>query len=158
MIEYKTSVLLKRSLKIGAINGGSTSKEANHLYEFGKNMGIAFQLKDDLLDAFGDPGNFGKQVGGDIITNKKTYLYLKALELADEKQKAKLIHYFSDNSKRNQKVESVKKIFNNLDIPLHTTKLMKEYHKKAISHLDSISSNAKKPLYSFSELLLDRIS
>ena len=158
MIEYKTSVLLAASLKIGAINGGATTKEANHLYEFGKNMGIAFQLKDDLLDAFGDPGNFGKQIGGDIITNKKTYLYLKALELADEKQKTKLIQYFSDNSERNQKVESVKKIFNNLGIPLHTTKLMKEYHKKAIYHLDSIDSDAKKPLYTFSEMLLDRIS
>ena len=158
MIEYKTSVLLAASLKIGAINGGATTKEANHLYEFGKNMGIAFQLKDDLLDAFGDPGNFGKQIGGDIITNKKTYLYLKALELADEKQKAKLIQYFSDNSERNQKVESVKKIFNNLDIPLHTTKLMKEYHQKAIFHLDSVDSDAKKPLYTFSEMLLDRIS
>ena len=158
MIEYKTSVLLAASLKIGAINGGSTTEEANHLYEFGKNMGIAFQLKDDLLDAFGDPGNFGKQVGGDIIANKKTYLYLKALELADEKQKAKLIHYFSENSERNRKVESVKKIFNNLDIPLHTTSLMKEYHKKAISHLDSITSSAKKPLYKFSESLLERIS
>ena len=74
MIEYKTSVLLAASLKIGAINGGATIEEANHVYEFGKNMGIAFQLKDDLLDAYGDPGNFGKQIGGDIISNKKTYL------------------------------------------------------------------------------------
>ena len=158
MIEYKTSVLLAASLKIGAINGGATKEEANHVYEFGKNMGIAFQLKDDLLDAYGDPGNFGKQVGGDIIANKKTYLYLKALELADEEQKLKLVHYFSNNYQSDQKVESVKKIFNNLDIALQTTILMKEYHKKAISHLDSINSEAKKPLYSFSELLLERIS
>ena len=158
MIEYKTSVLLAASLKIGAINGGATKEEANHIYEFGKNMGIAFQLKDDLLDAYGDPGNFGKQVGGDIIANKKTYLYLKALELADEEQKLKLVHYFSNNYQSDQKVESVKKIFNNLDIALQTTRLMKEYHKKAISHLDSINSDAKKPLYTFSELLLERIS
>ena len=80
------------------------------------------------------------------------------MELADEKQKEKLVQYFSDNSERIQKVESVKKIFNNLDIPLHTNKLMKEYHKKAISHLDSVDSDAKKPLYTFSEMLLDRIS
>ena len=158
MIEYKTSVLLAASLKIGAINGGATIAEANHVYEFGKNMGIAFQLKDDLLDAYGDPGNFGKQIGGDIISNKKTYLYLKALELADEEQKLKLIHYFSNNYQSDQKVESVKKIFNNLDIASQTTILMKEYHKKAISHLDSINSGAKKPLYTFSELLLERIS
>ena len=84
MIEYKTSVLLARIFKNRSNKWRIYNKEANHLYEFGKNMGIAFQLKDDLLDAYGDPGNFGKQVGGDIITNKKTYLYLKALELADE--------------------------------------------------------------------------
>ena len=131
MIEYKTSVLLAASLKIGAINGGATTEEANNVYEFGKNMGIAFQLKDDLLDAYGDPGNFGKQVGGDIVANKKTYLYLKALELADEEQKLKLIHYFSNNYQSDQKVESVKKIYNNLDIALHTTILMKEYHQKS---------------------------
>lgn len=158
MIEYKTSVLLAASLKIGAINGGSTTEEADHIYEFGINMGIAFQLKDDLLDAFGDPGDFGKQVGGDIIANKKTYLYLRALELADEKQKERLIYYFSNDTERDQKVESVKEIFSNLEIPLHTTTLMKSYHKKALFHLDAINSNNKNSLYSFSELLLDRIS
>ena len=158
MIEYKTSVLLAASLKIGAINGGATKEESNHLYEFGKNMGIAFQLKDDLLDTFGDPGNFGKQLGGDIISNKKTYLYLKALELSDEYQKERLIYYFSNNIERDQKIEAVKKIFSNLEIPAQTTKLMEEYHKRALSHLDSINSDAKKPLYTFSELLLKRIS
>ena len=158
MIEYKTSILLAASLKIGAINGGATTEEADHIYEFGRNMGIAFQLKDDLLDAFGDPGNFGKQVGGDIIANKKTYLYLRSLELADEEQKANLIHYFSNDSEIEQKVESVKKIFSNLEILSHTTTLMKNYHRKALSHLDAVNSNNKAPLYSFSELLLDRIS
>ena len=158
MIEYKTSILLAASLKIGAINGGATTEEANHIYEFGKNMGIAFQLKDDLLDAFGDPGNFGKQVGGDIIANKKTYLYLKSLELADEKQKTNLIHYFANDSETEHKVEAVKKIFSNLDIRSHTTTLMKTYHRQALSHLNAVNSNYKDPLYSFSELLLDRIS
>ncbi|MAO71416.1 MAG: isoprenyl synthetase [Flavobacteriales bacterium] len=158
MIEYKTSVLLAASLKIGAINGGATKEESNHLYEFGKNMGIAFQLKDDLLDTFGDPGNFGKQLGGDIISNKKTYLYLKALELSDEYQKERLIYYFSNTIERDQKIEAVKKIFSNLEIPAQTTKLMEQYHKRALSHLDSINSDAKKPLYTFSELLLKRIS
>lgn len=157
MIEYKTSVLLAASLKIGAINGGATTEEADHIYEFGKNMGIAFQLKDDLLDAFGDPGNFGKQVGGDIIANKKTYLFLRSLELADEEQKTNLIHYFSNDSEIEHKVELVKNIYSNLEILSHTTTLMKSYHTKALSHLDEINSNKKNPLYSFSELLLDRI-
>ena len=80
------------------------------------------------------------------------------MELADENQKSKLTHFFSNNSEIEQKVESVKKIFNNLNIPLETTILMKEYHKKAISHLDSINSESKKPLYMFSELLLERTS
>ena len=158
MIEYKTSILLAASLKIGAINGGATTEEADHIYEFGRNMGIAFQLKDDLLDAFGDPVNFGKQVGGDIIANKKTYLYLRSLELADEEQKANLIHYFSNDSEIEHKVELVKNIYSNLEILSHTTTLMKSYHTKALSHLDEINSNNKDPLYSFSELLLDRIS
>lgn len=158
MIEYKTAVLLATSLKIGAINGGATKEESHDIYEFGKNMGIAFQLKDDLLDAFGTPGNFGKQVGGDIISNKKTYLYLKALEVADETQKTELISCFSNDIDTKRKIETVKNIFSNLDIQSYTTSLMKHYHRKALTHLDAINSDNKTPLYSFSELLLDRIS
>tara|TARA_B100001113_G_scaffold335893_1_gene315805 strand:+ start:76 stop:1041 length:966 start_codon:yes stop_codon:yes gene_type:complete len=158
MIEYKTSVLLATALKIGAINGGANTDEVNHIYEFGRNLGIAFQLKDDLLDAFGDPGSFGKQVGGDIIANKKTYLYIKAMELADEIQKKQLNHYYSNNIDLNVKVDSVKNIFLNLNIPTHTTNLMMDFHRKALTHLDSIKSKNKQPLYSFSMLLLDRVS
>ena len=98
MIEYKTSFLLAAALKIGAITGGATDEDTHHLYEFGRNIGIAFQLQDDLLDAYGNPDSFGKQVGGDILANKKTYLYLKALKLANKNQKDKLRHYFSDNN------------------------------------------------------------
>jgi len=158
MIEYKTAVLLATSLKIGAINGGATKEESHDIYEFGKNMGIAFQLKDDLLDAFGNPGNFGKQVGGDIISNKKTYLYLKALEVADETQKTELISCFSNDTDTKRKIETVKNIFSNLDVQSYTISLMKHYHRKALIHLDAINSQNKTPLYSFSELLLDRIS
>ena len=86
MIECKTAVLLAAALQIGAITANASQKEQNDLYEFGKNMGIAFQLKDDLLDAFGNPEAFGKLVGGDILSNKKTYLYLKSLEVADKNQ------------------------------------------------------------------------
>ena len=87
MIENKTAVLLAASLQIGGITANASKENQNHLYHFGLNMGIAFQLKDDLLDAFGNPDEFGKQIGGDIIANKKTFLYLKALQLANDKQK-----------------------------------------------------------------------
>ena len=158
MIEYKTAVLLAASLQIGGIIAGASLKEQNHLYEFGRNMGIAFQLKDDLLDAFGNPENFGKQVGGDIMKNKKTYLYLKALELANRNQYADLINYFSTIEITKDKVEAVKSIFSALDIHNITSELMKQYHAKAMQHLNAINSENKEPLLEFSAMLLDRVS
>jgi geranylgeranyl diphosphate synthase type II len=158
MIEYKTAVLLAVALQIGGITAGASLKEQNHLYEFGRNMGIAFQLKDDLLDAFGNLENFGKQVGGDIMKNKKTYLYLKALELANTNQHADLINYFSNTEFSEDKVEAVKSIFSALDIHNVTSELMKGYHKKAMHHLDAINSENKEPLLEFSAMLLDRVS
>jgi len=158
MIECKTAVLLGAALQIGGITAGAFTQEQEHLYEFGRNMGIAFQLKDDLLDAFGNPETFGKQVGGDIMANKKTYLYLKALALANKNQHSDLVQYFSTNDASEAKVEAVKSIFTNLDIHHLTTELMKEYHKKAMLHLDAIESDSKAPLLDFSALLLDRVS
>ncbi len=158
MIEYKTAVLLGAALQIGGITAGASAQQQNHLYEFGRNMGIAFQLKDDLLDAFGNPETFGKQVGGDIMANKKTYLYLKALVLASENQQADLEQYFSTNDTSQEKVEAVKSIFKDLNIYQLTSDLMKEYHVKAMSHLDAIQSENKAPLLDFSALLLDRVS
>lgn len=158
MIECKTAVLLGAALQIGGITAGAFTQEQEHLYEFGRNMGIAFQLKDDLLDAFGNPETFGKQVGGDIMANKKTYLYLKALALANKNQHSDLVQYFSTNDASEAKVEAVKSIFTNLDIHHLTTELMKEYHKKAMLHLDAIESDNKAPLLDFSALLLDRVS
>jgi geranylgeranyl diphosphate synthase type II len=158
MIEYKTAVLLGAALQIGGITAGASTNEQNHLYSFGKNMGIAFQLKDDLLDAFGAPETFGKQVGGDIMANKKTYLYLKALALADGTQRRNLEQYFSTNDTSEAKVEAVKSIFITLDIHQLTSDLMKEYHSKAMHHLDAIESDNKEPLLAFSALLLDRVS
>ena len=98
MIEYKTAVLLGAALKMGAIIAGASDRESDALYEFGRNIGIAFQLKDDLLDVFGDEQTFGKQVGGDIIANKKTYLYLKALSLSEGEQKMELVNLYSSES------------------------------------------------------------
>ena len=158
MIEYKTAVLLAASLQIGGITANASKENQNNLYHFGLNMGIAFQLKDDLLDAFGNPDEFGKQIGGDIIANKKTFLYLKALQLANDKQKESLVNYFKTQEQTEQKVMGVKTIFTDLDIPKHTKDMMKAYYTKAMKHLDAIDSDNKAPLITFSEKLMDRIS
>ena len=157
MIEYKTAVLLAASLQIGGITAGAEKEEQNHLYEFGKNIGIAFQLKDDLLDAFGSPDTFGKQLGGDILANKKTFLYLKALQLADDVAKKQLQDYYTSEDSEG-KISAVKGIFKSLDIEKHTLDMMKAYYTKAIKHLDAIDSNNKAPLIAFSESLMDRTS
>ena len=158
MIENKTALLLAASLQIGGITAGASKENQNNLYHFGLNMGIAFQLKDDLLDAFGNPDEFGKQIGGDIIANKKTFLYLKALQLANDKQKESLVNYFKTQEKTEQKVMGVKTIFTDLDIPKHTKDMMKAYYTKAMKHVDAIDSDNKAPLIAFSEKLMDRIS
>ena len=158
MIEYKTAVLLAASLQIGGIIANTSKENQNNLYHFGLNMGIAFQLKDDLLDAFGNPDEFGKQIGGDIIANKKTFLYLKALQLANDKQKESLVNYFKTQEQTEQKVMGVKTIFTDLDIPKHTKDMMKAYYTKAMKHLEAIDSDNKAPLIAFSEKLMDRIS
>ena len=159
MIEYKTAVLLAASLKIGAITANASVEDQNNLYEFGKNIGIAFQLKDDLLDAFGNPETFGKQVGGDILACKKTYLYLKALEVANVSQLEKLTDvYLDDHYPEEEKIENVKSLFEQMEIPMHTKNLMLEYQTKAMKHLESISSENKAPLIAFSNKLMDRIS
>jgi len=158
MIKYKTAVLLAASLQIGAITSGASKDEQNHLYEFGINMGIAFQLKDDLLDVFGIPEDFGKQVGGDILANKKTFLYLKALQLGDDLTKVKLQVYYTNNDASDVKVNAVKDIFKSLNIQKHTIDMMKAHYIKAMKHLDAISSENKEPLITFSTKLMERIS
>ena len=158
MIEYKTAVLLGASLQIGGITANASKDEQNHLYQFGINMGIAFQLKDDLLDAFGDEADFGKQIGGDIRANKKTFLFLKALQLANNQQKQDLVSYYADDDQSEQKVMSVKNIFTDLAIQQHTIDMMKAYYTIAMKHLDAIDSDKKQPLLDFSKKLMARIS
>ena len=156
MIENKTAVLLAASLQIGGIIAGASKEDQNNLYYFGLNIGIAFQLKDDLLDAFGNPNDFGKKMGGDILANKKTFLYLKALQLANESQHENLVKYFNFIEEK-EKVMIVQAIFSDLDIPKHTKAMMKAYYIKAMKHLDAIDSNNKAPLIKFSEKLMDRV-
>jgi geranylgeranyl diphosphate synthase type II len=156
MIEFKTAVLLGAALKMGAIIGGSTEKQADALYEFGRNIGIAFQLKDDLLDVFGDAQTFGKQVGGDIIANKKTCLYLKALSLSEGEHKMELVNLYSSESVNDtEKVERVKFIYDSMDMQSHIHLLIDEYYTKAMKFLNSIDADLSE-LERFASLLKKR--
>ena len=157
MIQFKTAVLLAASLKIGAILADASEKDQNHLYEFGLNIGLAFQLKDDLLDVFGNK-KFGKQTGGDILSNKKTFLYLKALQIADGITKQKLQDYYSTSKNSINKVNSVKSIFSQLSVDKHTVELMKSYYIKGMKHLDAVESKNKEPLIYFANKLMNRVS
>ena len=161
MIELKTAVLLGCSLQTGSIIAGASEEDQNYMYEFGRNIGIAFQLQDDLLDVYGNPDKFGKQVGGDIISSKKTYLYLKAIELADVNQKSELTHLFNSSpSDSESKVKSVTDIYNSLSVQEHTQQEMNNYYKKAVAFFDkiNISEEQKMPLRDFSSKLMVRES
>jgi len=158
MIEYKTAVLIGAAMKMGAIVANASAEDQNNIYEFGKNLGIAFQLQDDYLDAFGNPETFGKQVGGDIIENKKTYLYLKASEFSNENEKAKLRKLFSNSDASENKVELVKKIFKSSGSAEATKKAIEDYTKKAFLVLESlhISDDKKSLLKNFGISLMNR--
>lgn len=159
MIEYKTAVLVGAAMKMGAIVAGTSSENANSIYDFGLNLGIAFQLQDDYLDAYGNPETFGKQVGGDIIENKKTYLYLKAIEFATSNEKEQLLHLFSIQPNDNtEKITSVKEIFNQTGASEATQKAIQDYTFKALETLEkmNIGSDKKAILKTFAENLMSR--
>lgn len=156
MITLKTSVLLAASLQIGAVIGGASLGNADHLYEFGKNLGIAFQVQDDYLDAFGDPMKFGKQVGGDIMANKKTFLLLYALQAADEGDQQKIEDLIRSN--HFDKVEMMLDIFRKYNVDEWARKLKAAYYDKALHHLEEIAviSYRKQPLLELATFLIDR--
>ena len=156
MISLKTSVLLAASLEMGAILGGASAGNRKHLYDFGKNLGIAFQIQDDYLDAFGDPEKFGKDVGGDIRQNKKTFLLLHALEVADPEQKNKLLQLMQDNPAN--KVAEVLAIFKACNVDDWAKALKEKYLQTALQHLEEIAvvSVRKKPLIELAEFLIQR--
>ncbi|WP_073484203.1 MULTISPECIES: polyprenyl synthetase family protein [unclassified Flavobacterium] len=159
MIEYKTAVLVAAAMKMGAIVAKSSEKDGDLIYDFGLNLGLAFQLQDDYLDAFGDPETFGKQVGGDIIENKKTYLYLKALEFSSPEKASELQKLFSlqleDNS---EKIETAKAIFNESGASKATQEAIEMYTFKAFETLEKMDINAEKKdiLRTFGENLMGR--
>ena len=156
MIALKTSVLLAASLQMGAIIGGGSEYNQNHIYEFGKNIGIAFQIQDDYLDAFGDPEKFGKQQGGDILVNKKTFLLLKALEMCNPAQRTKLKELLSSNP--DDKVGQVLQLFHDCHVDEWAEKEKDRFQEIALQHLDSIAvlSARKKPLIELADYLLKR--
>ncbi|MEM9548051.1 MAG: polyprenyl synthetase family protein [Bacteroidota bacterium] len=158
MITLKTSVLIGAALQMGAIIGGLDDQSANHLYHYGKNIGIAFQMQDDVLDTFGEP-KVGKQPGGDIIQNKKTYLYLKTLQLVCEEEQNELKNlYQSKPVNPTDKVERVRSIMNSAHVLVHSDEVKNEYKNLAFSHLDAVKMNANKKsqFRSFGDFLLSR--
>ena len=156
MITLKTSALLAASLQLGAILGGTGERNQQHIYEFGKNLGIAFQVQDDYLDAFGDPEKFGKQVGGDIIANKKTFLMIHALEVADDVSKKALQQLMIDNPA--DKVEKILQIFKDCKIDDWANELKEKYLQTALQHLTDIAvtEKRKEPLKELALFLIER--
>ena len=159
MIRLKTSVLVAAALKMGAIVAEANDENANLIYDFGLNLGLAFQLQDDYLDTFGDPETFGKQVGGDIIENKKTYLYLKALEVATEDDKGKLAYLYRKKlADSADKISDVQRIFELNDIPLLIKQEIENFTKKAFNTLAQmdIKDTDKQNLKNFGFWLMNR--
>jgi geranylgeranyl diphosphate synthase, type II len=159
MIRLKTAVVLGGALKIGALIGGAPAKDADLLSQFGVQLGVAFQLQDDILDVYGDPEKFGKQVGGDIISNKKTYLLIKALELAKGEQAGELNSFLTATHLDNtEKVAGVTRIYNNLEIRQHAETAMQTYAEKAFAALEQINlpGDHKQYLRDFADGLLVR--
>lgn len=144
MIAYKTAALIAASLKMGAIVAGLNESDADNLYHFGWQMGIAFQLLDDVLDVYGDMEKFGKKVGGDIIQNKKTYLLIKALELSEPADKNELLKWLTlQDVNEAEKVNAVTILYNKVNIETLTRIKAKEYTETAFTHLNNVSNNLK---------------
>lgn len=156
MITLKTSVALAASLKVGSMLGGAGERNQNLLYESGKKLGIAFQVQDDYLDAFGDPTKFGKRTGGDIVSNKKTFLLVHAMEAASATAKAELKKQLSGNA--DDKVEKVLQIFRDCKADQWSIELKNKYMDEAFTHLEDIAvlSRRKEPLKELMQFLVKR--
>lgn len=159
MIKLKTAVLLAFSIELGAMIGGADEKQCTQLYDFGINLGLGFQLKDDLLDVFADKNKFGKQTGGDIISNKKTYLLIKAIEKAEGKLKEELNFWLNKKQfDAEKKVSAIIRIYEKLGIKELTELKMNDYFNKSLEIFDSIEIDRlkKEPLKALSLKLIDR--
>ncbi len=160
MIEYKTAVLVGCAFQMGAMIAGVPVEDQQKIYEFGRLLGVAFQLQDDYLDAFGDPKKFGKQVGGDIIENKKTYLYLKALELGNLEESFSLERLFQEKAigDNTEKISKAKVIFNSSGSAAATQDAIKQYTEEAfaIANELNVSEENKQLLLGFGTYLMNR--
>jgi geranylgeranyl diphosphate synthase type II len=158
MIRLKTAVLVGHSLKIGAWIGNASDQEAQLLYDFGVLLGMAFQIQDDYLDAFGDPKDFGKQVGGDILENKKTILYHEVMKIGNTQEKEALFQWYDTIKKNNQKVIAVKEIFKSSGASIASQKLVTSYTEDAFKKLKNliISEQGKELLIEFGQNLMNR--
>ena len=159
MIRLKTAVLLGSALKIGAILAGASSDDATSIYQFGVHIGVAFQLKDDLLDVYGDPKVFGKKTGGDILANKKTFLLIKALQNSDVSQRALLEKWLETTDyDPKEKIDFVKNLYDQLNLEAIAESLIEKYYLASLSFLSSIkvTEDRKETLIRFSEKLMHR--
>jgi len=155
MIRLKTAVLLGYALELGAILAGASESDAKHLNNFGQYVGIGFQLKDDLLDVYGDAAKFGKQVGGDILCNKKTFLLIRALEKAEGDTKKELKEWLSESNRDAEKVAGVTAIYNALGIKEETEVEIQKYFDKGLSELSKLSGDTSE-LHGFAMSLMAR--
>jgi geranylgeranyl diphosphate synthase type II len=159
MIELKTAVLIAASLKAGAISGGADLLDAELLFEFGRNLGMAFQIRDDLLDVYGDPEKFGKKIGNDIVTNKKTFLLTKALELSDQVTRSRLKDLLEKEDLTPEiKIREVSNIYHQLGIDTISGDLARAYFDKSIQYLERVNeeSRRKESLAIFADKLMSR--
>ncbi len=142
MIELKTAVLIAASARIGALFGGADDREADLMYEFGRNLGLAFQIRDDILDTYGDKKVFGKTTGGDIMAGKKTFLYVRAMEIATADQKKKLHDLYAAETDPVRKVKEVTEFYDQLRIKTFAESLMEDYHRSAMGFLEKAGTAA----------------
>ncbi len=158
MIRLKTSVLLGTALKMGAILGNADETDAQLIYQFGVDVGIAFQLQDDILDVYGNPQEFGKQQGGDILANKKTFLLIKAQELADTQTRLELEHWLSDNDHPTEKINWITSLYNDLGVQQEAEAAKRMHATRANAALDTIhvDDQRKLPLRTLAQALLNR--
>ena len=142
MIELKTSVLLAYAMRIGGYIAGASPAQQEALYQYGLNIGIAFQIQDDILDVYGDPKTFGKAIGGDICCNKKTILLLTALETTDAESKAELLQWLMSTEQKEEKIAAVTALYNRLGVREACEVVLEEYTSKALAQLDLLPANS----------------
>jgi geranylgeranyl diphosphate synthase type II len=159
MIRLKTSVLLACATKMGAILADAPQEDADNLYKFGEQMGLAFQLQDDYLDVYGDPEVFGKAIGGDILCNKKTYMLINAFNLANDEQRKRLQQWVNaDNPDPRQKIEAVTQIYNEIGISQLAEQKIKHYFNESRKYLEAINlpKERKLELEAYTDIMMKR--